>query len=40
MTTMMDLINALWFLPRDIVSDGYDRALDRLAQEAPMTLHE
>jgi len=40
MTSLMDLINELWFLPRDIVSDGYDRALMRLAQEAPMTIHE
>lgn len=40
MTSMMDLIRELWFLPRDIVSDGYDRALSRLAQELPMTIHE
>ncbi|MCI0519654.1 MAG: DUF4910 domain-containing protein [Chloroflexi bacterium] len=40
MTSMLDLINALWFLPRDIVSDGYDRALDRLAREIPMTIHQ
>jgi aminopeptidase-like protein len=40
MTSMIDLIHELWFLPRDIVSDGYDRALKRLAQEVPMTIHE
>jgi aminopeptidase-like protein len=37
---MLDLINELWFLRRDIVSDGYDQALRRLAAEAPMTIHE
>jgi aminopeptidase-like protein len=37
---MSQLIDELWFLPRDIVSDGYDRALRRLAQEAPLTIHE
>jgi aminopeptidase-like protein len=40
MTTMLELINELWFLKRDIVSDGFDRALYRLAEEAPMTIHE
>lgn len=40
MAGMMDLINELWFLPRNLVSDGYDQALDRLAQEVPMTIHE
>lgn len=40
MSTMMDLINELWFLKRDIVSDGFDQALLRLAQEAPMTIYE
>ena len=33
MTSMMDLIQELWFLKRDIVSDGFDQALQRLAQE-------
>jgi aminopeptidase-like protein len=37
---MMDLIDELWFLKRDIVSDDYDRALYRLAEEVPMTIHE
>ncbi len=39
MSTMMDWIEAVWFLPRELVSDGYDQALDRLAQEVPMTIH-
>lgn len=39
MASMLDLINELWFLKRDIVSDGYDQALHRLAQEIPMTIH-
>jgi aminopeptidase-like protein len=37
---MLDLINELWFLKRDLVSDDYDRALYRLAEEVPMTIHE
>jgi aminopeptidase-like protein len=40
MTEMMALINELWYLQRDIVSDGYDIALQRLGQELPMTIHE
>lgn len=37
---MLDLIKELWFLKRDIVSDDFDRALLRLAQEVPMAIHE
>ena len=37
---MYDLIRELWFLRRDIISDGYDQALHRLAKEVPMTIHE
>ncbi|MEN6394407.1 MAG: DUF2172 domain-containing protein, partial [Anaerolineaceae bacterium] len=37
---MFELIQELWFLKRDIVSDGFDRALLRLAQEVPMIIHE
>ncbi len=37
---MMELINELWYLRRDIVSDGFDQALYRLSQEVPMTIHE
>jgi aminopeptidase-like protein len=40
MSRMMDLIQELWFLKRDIVSDGFDQALQRLAQEVPMRIHE
>jgi len=39
MTSMLDLINELWFLKRDIVSEDFDRALFRLAEEAPMQIH-
>jgi aminopeptidase-like protein len=40
-----DLIDELWFLKRDIVSDGFDQALFRLAETVPaelgkMTIHE
>src|SRR6201986_2084977 len=37
---MTELISALWRLPRDIVSDGYDVALEALSTQAPMTIHE
>lgn len=40
MTSMIDLIQELWFLKRDIVSDDFDRALFRLAEEVQMTIHE
>lgn len=40
MASMMELIEELWFLKREIVSDDYDRALHRLAEEVPMTIHE
>lgn len=40
MSNMLDLIHELWFLKRDIVSDDFDRALLRLAQEVPMSIHE
>jgi aminopeptidase-like protein/aminoglycoside N3'-acetyltransferase len=35
-----DMIEALWMLPRDIVSDGYDFALKALSGIVPMTVHE
>jgi aminopeptidase-like protein/aminoglycoside N3'-acetyltransferase len=38
--TMFELIEALWRLPRDIVSDGYDAALAGLASQEAMTVHE
>ena len=42
---MLNLINDLWFLKRDIVSDGYDQALFRLRDELAasglsMIIHE
>jgi aminopeptidase-like protein len=40
MADMMDLIEELWPLKRNIISDGFDRALSRLANEIPMTIHE
>jgi len=39
-SSMLDLINELWFLKREIVSDDFDRALSRLAEELPITIHE
>lgn len=36
---MLELINELWFMKRDIVSDEFDRALNRLAKEVPMKIH-
>ncbi|MCM3874384.1 MAG: DUF4910 domain-containing protein [Pyrinomonadaceae bacterium] len=38
--TESELMNALWSLPRDIISDGYDAALEALATQVPMTIHE
>ena len=38
--SMIDLINELWYLKRDIVSEDFDRALARLAEEVPMTVLE
>src|SRR5579871_3775111 len=38
--TMSETISALWRLPRDIVSDGYDAALRALATQVPMQVHE
>jgi aminopeptidase-like protein len=37
---MMQLLNELWPLKRDIISDDFDRALQRLAAEVPMQIHE
>ncbi len=39
MTDVFDLLDELWFLRRDIISDGYDEALYRLAEQVPMTIH-
>ena len=38
--SMEDMIRALWSLPRDIVSDGYDAALHELSKQVPMIIHE
>ena len=38
--TIPQMIDALWRVPRDIVSDGYDAALAALATQVPMTVHE
>jgi aminopeptidase-like protein len=40
MSSMMELIQELWYLARELVSDEYDQALYRLADEVPMTIHE
>jgi len=37
---MKEIINALWRLPRDLISDGYDTALDELSKQIHMTIHE
>jgi aminopeptidase-like protein/aminoglycoside N3'-acetyltransferase len=38
--SMEELISALWRLPRDIVSDGYDTALQALSTQVPMDVHQ
>ncbi|MBI4644094.1 MAG: DUF4910 domain-containing protein [Deltaproteobacteria bacterium] len=38
--SMEAMIQALWRLPRDIVSDGYDAALEALGKQAPLQVHE
>ena len=38
--TMSETISALWRLHRDIVSDGYDTALQALAGQVPMQIHK
>lgn len=42
MSNSIELINDLWFLQRNLVSDGYDQALYRLRDEMAgrMTIHE
>ena len=37
---MGDIVDTLWRLPRDIISDGYDAALRALGDVLPMTVHE
>lgn len=38
--SMEEMIDGLWRLPRDIVSDGYDAALFALSGQVPMKIHE
>jgi len=38
MTDVLNLLDELWYLRRDILSDGYDQALERLAAEIPMRI--
>jgi len=38
--SMEQIVKALWWLPRDIISDGYDAALEALAKQVPMTIRE
>jgi aminopeptidase-like protein/aminoglycoside N3'-acetyltransferase len=38
--SMRQIIDSLWRLPRDILSNGYDAALKALATQVPMTIHE
>ncbi|MBU1249307.1 MAG: DUF4910 domain-containing protein, partial [Proteobacteria bacterium] len=40
MSWMRTAAEAVWRMRRDIVSDGYDEALHRLATNVPMTIHE
>lgn len=37
---MKSVVMDVWSLERNLVSDGFDRALDRLKQELPLTVHE
>jgi aminopeptidase-like protein len=36
----MDLIKENWKLRRDLVSDGFDKALDYIAKQIPLKIHE
>jgi aminopeptidase-like protein/aminoglycoside N3'-acetyltransferase len=38
--SMDQIIESLWELPRDILSNGYDAALKALATQVPMKIHE
>jgi len=38
--SMMEMIEGLWRLPRDIVSDGYDAGMTALSGQLPLTVHE
>lgn len=38
--SISEMVQAIWKLPRDIVSEGYDVALAALARQVPMKVHE
>lgn len=38
--SMEEMISSLYLLPRDIISDGYDIALQALAAQVPMEIHK
>ena len=38
--SMKAMIDSLWYMRRDLISDGYDAALEALATQLPMTVHE
>jgi aminopeptidase-like protein/aminoglycoside N3'-acetyltransferase len=38
--SMQEMVESLWRLPRDLVSDGYDAALRALGDVLPMKVHE
>jgi aminopeptidase-like protein len=37
---MQSMMDDIWFMERDLVSDGFDRALDRLSAELPLIISE
>ncbi len=37
---MEQIVDGLWAIPRDILSNGFDAALAALAKQVPMTIHE
>ncbi len=38
--TMRQMIDQIWKLPRDLVSDGYDEALSIIGTQVPLIVHE
>jgi aminopeptidase-like protein len=38
--SMREMLEKLWWIPRNIVSEGFDAALEALATQLPMTIHE
>ena len=37
---MKRMIADIWYLERNLVSDGFDQALERIKAEIPLTVHE